>query len=75
MRIKLKTHVDDENEKSTLTKKSIKYNKTKHDIAHNGVFMRKDRLSTVLIINIKGDILEIIGENPKKLKLNRNIYD
>lgn len=57
------------------TKKPIKYDKRKHDLGPNGVFMRKNRLSTVLTVNIQGEILEVIGINPTNLKIGSNVYD
>lgn len=41
----------------------------------NGVYLRKDRLSTVLHVDIYGRIKRIEGKNPKKLKIGNNVYN
>lgn len=41
----------------------------------NGVYLRKNRLSTVLHVDIYGRIKTIEGENPKKLKIGNNVYN
>lgn len=41
----------------------------------NGVYLRKDRLSTVLHVDIYGRIKRIEGENPKNLKIGNNVYN
>lgn len=73
MKVVLKTFVPSEMKGNI--KKPIKYNGKKHELAHNNVFMRKNRLSTVLTVDIRGNILEISGINPKHLKIGNNIYD
>jgi len=40
-----------------------------------GVYLRKNRLSTVIHVDSKGIIFKIEGENPKNLKIKDNIYD
>lgn len=54
--------------------KAIRYDPKIHELAHNGVFMRKNRLSTVLTVDFYGTILSIAGKNPNNLKVNSNIY-
>lgn len=56
-------------------KKSLRYDKRKHELAPNGVMMRKNRCNTVITVDIRGFILEILGINPKQLKVGHNIYD
>jgi hypothetical protein len=52
-----------------ITKQNIhKYEKV------NDVYLRKDRLSTVLTVDSKGNILHIDG-NPLNYKINNNIYE
>ena len=41
----------------------------------NGVYLRKNRLSTVLHVDIYGKIKKIEGVNPKNLKIGNNIYN
>lgn len=38
------------------------------------VFLRKNRLDTVVHVDIYGQILEVNGKNPKNLKIGENIY-
>jgi hypothetical protein len=73
MKVVLKTLVPSEMKGNI--KKPIKYNGKQHELAHNGVFMRKNRLSTVLTVDIRGFILEIAGKNPTNLKIGNCIYD
>jgi len=46
----------------------------KVNTSNGPVFLRKNRLDTVVHVNIYGQIIEINGENPKNLKLGENIY-
>lgn len=39
------------------------------------VYLRKNRLSTVVHVDVYGNIIKIEGENEKKLKLGDNIYN
>jgi hypothetical protein len=46
----------------------------KVDTINGPVFLRKNRLDTVVHVDIYGQITEINGKNPKKLKVGENIY-
>lgn len=47
---------------------------TKVDTTNGYVFLRKNRLSTVLHVDETGTIIKITGENPKNNIVGENIY-
>jgi hypothetical protein len=53
-----------------ITNKNI----NKYEII-NGVYLRKNRLSTVITVDSYGNILNIEGENKKQYKIGDNIYE
>ncbi len=47
---------------------------TKVKTKNGDVYLRKNRLSTVLHVDSRGKILKIVGENPNNNKVGENIY-
>ena len=48
--------------------------KSDYDIV-NGIPIRKNRLDTIITVDIKGVVTEIKGDNPDNIKIGENIYD
>lgn len=64
-----KIKLDDSKNNSKKEKKEVEY-----EIV-NGILLRKDRLSTVLTVDGNANVIAISGENPKKTKIGKNLYE
>jgi hypothetical protein len=67
MRVK-KVNIEEKKVESRKSKK-VEYEMVKN------VVMRKNRLDTVLTVDSQGNILSIVGDNPKQNKIGDNIYE
>lgn len=74
MRVKIKPPVVFEKLSTFVIDRKNKHLFTKVSTREGDVYLRKNRLSTVLHVDTYGRIIKILGENPNKNVVGESIY-